>query len=338
MVNKAVQTASKLYQDNLWGCPEVLNYLTKSRGLTEETIREFQIGYASGHLVAETKSIEAEEVGLTEKGQDFFEGYITFPVLDNGVYVNLYGRAMIDSYVVHKTLPKIPKNCLYNSKALEKNGVIIVESPIDCLTLVQNKLNSCAIMGTKLSDDSVKRFAGVACYVLFDRDPSGKLGADSLASKIFSVASKVCILQFPGKVKAKMDANLYFMRTGNATDRVKFLVKNSVPLKVAPFGNYIKGKAKKIWKDAPEDLVPIVEVGRKLFKDEHHVDKGDEIWVRCPHHKEGRETNRSLWIGGSKNIWYCFGCMKGGGPVYLVAWHLKVSFQVGREWIRQNVL
>jgi len=328
----AIQTAAKLYQDNLWSSPEALNYLVKTRGLTEDIIREYQIGYATGHILSGTGSSKMEDIGLVDGGQDFFEGYLTFPVVDNGVYINMYGRSMVDAFVPHKTLPGIPKNCLYNSEALNRKGAVIVESPIDCLTLIQNKLNSCAIMGTKLSDDSVNKFAGVACYILFDRDPSGKLGASSLAAKIFSVAAKVCIMDFPGKKITKMDANLYFMETGNATDRIKFLVKNSVPLKTAPFGfNNNKAKIKK--EKTPEDFVPIAEVGRILFKDEHHVDKGDEIWVRCPHHKEGKENNRSLWIGGRKNIWYCFGCLKGGGPVYLVTWHLQVSFQAGREWI-----
>lgn len=334
MVSKTIQTAVKLYQDNLWKNPEALNYLTKARGLTEDTIREHQIGYASGHLATKAG---IKEVGLSKDGRDFFEGYLTFPIIDNDIYFNIYGRSMVAAYVPHKTLPDIPKNCLYNSKALEKKGVIIVESPIDCLTLIQNKLNSCAIMGTKLSDNSIKRFAGIACYILFDRDSSGNLGANLLASKIFSTALKVCILKFPGKSGMKMDANLYFIKIKNATDRIKFLVKNAVPLKVAPFA-YLNEKTTKKREEVPEDAVNIAEVGRMLFKNEHHVDKGGEIWVRCPHHKEGKEKNRSLWIGGGKNIWYCFGCLKGGGPVYLVTWHLGISFEEGRAWIAQRFM
>ena len=36
------------------------------------------------------------------------------------------------------------------------------------------------------------------------------------------------------------------------------------------------------------------------------IDKGSEMWVRCPHHKQGTEKDRSLWVGGNnKNIFYC---------------------------------
>jgi len=94
-------------------------------------------------------------------------------------------------------------------------------------------------------------------------------------------------------------------------------------------------KEKKIL-NAWEDNIDVVAVGRIVFKNEHHVDKGDELWVRCPFHKEGKETNRSLWIGGKKNIWYCFGCQKGGGPIFLASWGQKIPLEEGKQWISER--
>jgi len=341
MKSNLLKTVTKLYQDNLWQCPEALNYLTKDRGLSEEIIKEHELGYAMGQIVSTTFTgdtlQEAIDLGVIDKNRlDFFEGYITFPVVNNGGYTNLYGRTMVDKLVPHKTLPNLPKSGLYNSKALLRPGVVIVESPIDCLTLVQNKLNSCAVMGVKLPDDAIAKFTGVACYILFDRDPSGNLGAVNVASKIFHVASKVAIITFPGKSASKMDTNLFFATGKNPVERIQFLIKNSVPLKTAPFA-LRQEKTKKNLRNCAEDKVPIAGVGRVLFQNEHFVDKGDELWVRCPHHKEGKERNRSLWVGGKKNIWYCFGCQKGGGPIYLVSWHLKISIEEARAWIAEKI-
>ena len=342
MMNKMLNQACNKYEQSLWQSAEALNYLVKERGLTEGIIKDNHLGYAKGNLVQNELSSQNSEyldLGIvTSLSQDFFEGYITFPIIENDKYVNIYGRGLGDVFPTHKTLPNIPKDYLYNSNALSKKGVVIVESPIDCLTLLQNGFNSCAIMGTKFSINAVYKFKGMTCYILFDKDSSGEYGAELLASKLFKVASKVCILEFPGKPGVKLDANLYFARTKTAPERLKFLIKNAQPLKVAPFPLREEKKEKKEIRDWAEDKVSVVEVGRKLFKNEVHIDKGTELWVRCPHHKEGNEKNKSLWVGGKNNIFYCFGCQRGGGPIVFVSWHLKLSFDKSREWIKNNIL
>jgi DNA primase catalytic core len=62
---------------------------------------------------------------------------------------------------------------------------------------------------------------------------------------------------------------------------------------------------------------------------------GKDLLGRCPFH-EDREA--SLIITPSKNLWHCFGCQIGGGPV---DWMMKmkgVSFRHAVELLREGTL
>ena len=110
------------------------------------------------------------------------------------------------------------------------------------------------------------------------------------------------------------------MRVKAAPERIKFLIKQAKPvdkkfvLKVIKHGNTVE-----------EDKIDIVKVGEELFKNEDYIKKSNGLWIRCSRHSEGTEQNRSLWVGGNKNIFTCFGCSVGGGPVRMVSWWLGVS-------------
>lgn len=337
------------YQDNLWKCPRILNYLVFTRGLKEETIKKYRLGYSNNSLQLSNNLIEdAKNIGVIKKNNtEFFNNYITFPIFEQDIYYNIYGRASFVDLIPHKTLPDIPKDHLYNQEALKvMNEIIIVESPIDCLTLQQYEFNSCAVMGTKLSNQNLEKFKNKKCYILFDRDAAGNLGSKKVASQIFKIVDEVHLLYFPAKSDIKIDVNSYFLKYGiNAKSDLKFWIKISEALKASPFAIFKNKKTIKKNRAATpkiEDsrlkMIKITEVGRKLFENKYFIDRGEELWVKCPFHKNGYENNKSLWIGGKKNIWYCFGCLKGGDVIGLVSWFYKISLDNAKQWLIKNFL
>lgn len=304
---------AETYAKNLWKHAYVLNYLALERKLKPYIIQDYKIGYA-------------EKILQPKNGLDsLFNGCITFPVFDGGDVVSLYGRRIKGAGPKHMLNKGFVKNLPYNSKNLSKDALIVVESPIDSLILEQNGFFSVALFGVGLSKHMIPNFKNKIVYLLFDSDEAGKRGAKMAASKLFVTTKEVHILDFPSK---NTDVNSFFIRENNASEILKNLVKNSCAIKAPRFTRYPKiEKNKKI-----ENLnrLSIVEVGKLLFP--AYLEKSNGIWVRCPHHKNGSETERSLWIGGDKNIFYCFGCQVGGKAFKLVQWHLDLSVGETIAW------
>jgi len=313
-----LENLSKEYKKSFWKSAKALNYLTIDRKLSEEVLDKFDVGYVTSG---------------DDRVSKFLSGFITFPVRNKGKTVNIYGRYLGDCEVSHTTLPSIPKDYLYNEEALEKNAVILVESPIDVLTLDQYKFNSCAIMGTRLKNSLIDKFKNKLVFILFDNDTSGRIAAINLAQKLLQVTPKVHIVHFPSKRGGGDDPNSYFARAKRLPDlRLKFLLENSLPIKKKPVH---KERKKREYLEGID--ADVVAIGRILFKDSDYIDKGSELWVSCPKHNEGMERTRSLRIGGPKNVAWCFGCNKGGNAVFFVSWILDISIPEAVEWIRREI-
>ena len=60
---------------------------------------------------------------------------------------------------------------------------------------------------------------------------------------------------------------------------------------------------------------------------------GKDLLGRCPFH-EDREA--SLVVTPAKNLWHCFSCQIGGGPIDWVMKSRSVSFRHAVEWLRQG--
>ncbi len=171
-----MEQATVFYQQQLTQHPEVRTYL-KNRGLTDETIEAFRIGYApdgwrtlSTYLLNK-KIPEAllEKAGLikeTERGfYDRFRARAMFPITDStGRVIAFSGRILVDDEHAPKYLnsPDTPlfdkSSALYGiDRAKEtirkKDYAIIVEGQFDLLLSHQAGItNTVAASGTALSD------------------------------------------------------------------------------------------------------------------------------------------------------------------------------------------
>ncbi len=188
-----MESATAFYEGELKKHPEVLKYL-HDRGLTDETITSFRIGFApdgwrtlSTHLAGK-KFPEAilEKAGLikqTEKGfYDRFRNRAMFPIMDStGRIIAFSGRTMVTDDATPKYLnsPDTPlfdkSSALYGidraKEAIRKRDyAIVVEGQFDLLLSHQAGLiNTVAASGTALSDNVPSGDRGVTNLQMISR-------------------------------------------------------------------------------------------------------------------------------------------------------------------------
>ncbi len=217
--------AAKFYQEILWKNPrgaEALAYL-KKRGLTEETIKQWQIGFAPNefHLLEQalTKKnvpldalVKAGVSGKNERGQlyDRFRGRITFPILNYyGEVVGFSARTLEEKDATGRPLAKYvnsPETVIYNKSRVvfglnfakteirKKDEVIIVEGQMDCIAAHQAGFtNVVASSGTAFTLDQVTLLGRLTKNLkfCFDADPAGlaatKRAVESYVGKEFII-------------------------------------------------------------------------------------------------------------------------------------------------------
>ena len=186
-----------------------LKYL-KSRGLTDETIKEFRLGYAQAewrnlfnHLVSKGfAAAEIEKAGLAVKQQavgsrqptyyDRFRGRIIFPIFDyNGHIVAFGGRIFPEKdneakYVNSPETPLYQKSkILYGlhkakTEILREGVAVIVEGYMDMIMSYQAGVrNVVASSGTALTEDHLKILKRLSEKLIaaFDMDSAGEAAA-----------------------------------------------------------------------------------------------------------------------------------------------------------------
>lgn len=179
------------------------DYLEK-RGIKEETIREFKLGFAEKRsggflkfLGSKNVSLDiAEKAGLViskDSGRSCFErfrGRLMFPIVDiRDRVVAFGGRVLGDGLPKYLNSPETPvfrkSEILYGlntTKAYirKKNAVLVVEGYFDLLALYQNGINNVvATLGTALTTRHIrllKRYTELF-YTIFDSDVAGKKAA-----------------------------------------------------------------------------------------------------------------------------------------------------------------
>jgi DNA primase len=177
------------------------NYL-KSRHVTENEIKEFDISYCDNNL--KTSSLKLVNYSVSSSK---FKDSIIIPIYDLydnllGIYsrrLNSLNQSKIDGSSWQKThhLFGLNKSWKY---LIEKDSVIITEGPFDMIACWKHGFkNSVALMGTCLSFTQaclLSRFVRRA-YLMLDNDNAGKVGVEKCIKilKDFEFECKVINLQ-----------------------------------------------------------------------------------------------------------------------------------------------
>lgn len=202
-IKSLLNEASDYYHNNLLTMPDAkkaLEYL-HSRGITNEIISEYKLGYSSKGYTELQKEFRSkytpdimEKAGLilkTEKDDytDRFRHRIMIPIRDEKSTVIAFGARAIEAEQNPKYLNS-PDTCLYNksrilygidvakNKMIEDDYVVIMEGYFDVISAQAAGLkNAVASCGTALTVDHIKLIAKYSksrkIYLAFDTDSAG---------------------------------------------------------------------------------------------------------------------------------------------------------------------
>jgi DNA primase len=218
----------------------------KERGFREQTIREFELGFAPDDFndlteVALRKQYKKEyltELGLSAaSGRDFFRNRVIFPIHNlSGKPIGFGGRTLTKDPKVPKYINS-PESDIYNKRKslyalyFAKNHIrkhdecILVEGYTDVISLHQAGIkNVVASSGTALTEDQVrliKRYTQNV-LVIYDGDPAGINAAMRGLELILSQNMYVKIITLP----ENHDPDSYLKAVGPAAF-TQFLSENA---------------------------------------------------------------------------------------------------------------
>ncbi len=219
--------ATEFFEKNIEENKKAKEYLL-GRGLTEETIKNWRIGYAlnswrelfsflKGQGVNEN---EMEKVGLIKRSDkareegyyDVFRGRIIFPIFDsNGNIVAFSGRIFDDVPDAPKYLNS-PETVLFNkSETLygldrakmeirKKDYAILVEGQMDILMCHQAGFpNTVATSGTAFTEGHLQKIQRLSNKILFvfDSDSAGFAAANKSAVLALTLGMEVKLAELP---------------------------------------------------------------------------------------------------------------------------------------------
>ena len=205
-----LKDATEHLEKNFQNSPEAREYIL-GRGITEETIKTFHIGYAKNEwrdlfMYLAQKGYQPEEMveaglvieakddhGKTKGWYDRFRGRVMFPIRNvSGATVGYSGRimpALVDPTVAQGKYVNTPETPLYHkSKILfgydtakktmaDKKSVVVVEGQMDlCMSYQAGVHNTVAVSGTAFTDEHIhiiKRFCDTV-ILSFDTDDAGQ--------------------------------------------------------------------------------------------------------------------------------------------------------------------
>lgn len=198
---KTNSIVSQYYQFVLHNTKEgeaVVAYLN-NRGLREDTIKQFGLGYAPSQqrlLQAVQKqqatALDLVKVGLLhdESNNELFRQRLMIPIDDSdGRIVGFSGRVLQGQEAKYINSPDSPifhkSRVLYNLSraklaAKQAKRLFVVEGYMDVFRMVQSGVAECvAVMGTAFTKEHAALLAHyqVAVYFLFDGDTAGKTAA-----------------------------------------------------------------------------------------------------------------------------------------------------------------
>ncbi len=328
----ALDLAARFYHHQLFtpaGKPG-LDYLL-GRGLTEETIRRFRLGWAPGRGMLYRALRDRfppqilQKVGLIvarRDGQGFrdvFYERVMFPITDlSGRVIGFGGRILSGDGAKYKNTAETPlfvkRHVLFGlDQAKEemraRNQAILVEGYMDVITPHQAGIrNVVAPLGTALTDEQCRiiRQQAQQVIVAFDMDTAGQLATLRGLQKLYDSGCDVRVLQLPeGKDPDEFirthGAPAFVERIEQAVPLIEFRLSRALPSHRRP---------------TPEEMAKAVEAVAQVLVDvrnevvrEAYVDQvaerlaGDDPLLK-PDLKRAidRQLNRLLRRGFQHNL------------------------------------
>jgi DNA primase len=254
----------------------------QNRELTEDTIKQFRLGYAPDSWSSLADYIErsgvplklAEQAGLLIPGKegkfyDRFRGRLIFPIENIfGEVVAFGGRILDKGEPKYLNSPESPvyikgKNLYGLNKTkdeIRRNGfALIVEGYFDLISLVNAGVgNVVATLGTALTREHLEllRRYTVDIVALFDPDTAGRKALDRSLELFLEMRMKARVLILPGNC----DPDDYIKKFGK--DNLESLISRAQPLSDYYIENVIGGG--KTFEDKREMIKTAMEFINKI--------------------------------------------------------------------------
>jgi DNA primase len=274
----AQQYARNLYSPVGKGARDYL----QNRGITEETVKQFRLGYVSDTWRSLTDYIEnsgtslklAEQAGLVIAGKegsyyDRFRGRLIFPIENVfGEIVAFGGRILEKGEPKYLNSPESPvyikgRNLYGLNKTKEeirkKGFALIVEGYFDLISLWNVGIgNAVATLGTALTRDHLEllRRYTVEVVALFDPDEAGRKALDRSLELFLGMNIRAKALVLPGG----FDPDDYVKKFGK--DRLEELISHAQPLSDYYIENVLGGG--KTFEEKREKVKTAIEFINKI--------------------------------------------------------------------------
>ncbi|HUV05823.1 MAG TPA: CHC2 zinc finger domain-containing protein [Armatimonadota bacterium] len=188
----------------LWKKPEALAYLA-DRGITEDSIREYQIGYGIAIKDAQLRK-KAVVAGLIKRvdGQEYElqMGRLIFPVVHHGKVLQMCGRTLREAKPKYISLanagytPIVPMGM----HRLRGRQCVLVEGAIDRILLEQAGIPACSTISASFSRDWLRWLGKDTRFVLAydaDANQAGQAASDKIGRLLFEAGHAVEVLELP---------------------------------------------------------------------------------------------------------------------------------------------
>ena len=249
---KLHEIAGKFYAAQLGGTAEgrVARAYLADRGMTDEVVGRFRIGYAPSegqalarHLAAagfEPAALEKSGLVLTDperkRPYDRFRRRVIFPIANESAKVVAFaGRALGDEMPKYLNSPETPiytkSRLLYNLDRAgqvirQQDYAILVEGYMDCITVaasgIQNVVASC---GTSLAEAQIRLLGRYTRRVVvnYDPDTAGQAATERSLNLLLEAGFEAKVLALPGDPAAtgqgstpqgKLDPDAFIKKRG----------------------------------------------------------------------------------------------------------------------------
>ena len=221
----ANELAARYFQQSLLRSQQAIEYVFKQRGLSRQTVRDFQIGYAPDSGTALLAALEKRgftkreinDAGLLNRyGKDLFRGRMMIPLMDQGGQVIGFTGRIIGNVPNAPKYLNTPQTLLYDKgrhifalsqakEAIRKSGfVVMVEGNLDVVSSHQaGVVQTVATAGTSMTENhlkAVKRLTGDVrlCY---DSDKAGVAATERAIELASHEGIELTIISLPDGAK-----------------------------------------------------------------------------------------------------------------------------------------
>ena len=221
----ANELAARYFQQSLLRSQQAIEYVFKQRGLSRQTVQDFQIGYAPDSGTALLAALEKRgftkreinDAGLLNRyGKDLFRGRMMIPLMDQGGQVIGFTGRIIGNVPNAPKYLNTPQTLLYDKgrhifalsqakEAIRKSGfVVMVEGNLDVVSSHQAGVaQTVATAGTSMTENhlkAVKRLTGDVrlCY---DGDKAGVAATERAIKLASQEGVELTIISLPDGAK-----------------------------------------------------------------------------------------------------------------------------------------